>query len=156
MQPPPPQPAYGGPQPYPQQQPFPPGPGYALHSVQWPQAAFHQGPPTIDGFPLAQPRLKPIPSGPAIGSLVAGIGGTLGALPGLLFAALSPWAGLTFFTLAALLGGGSILLAVYSKRQIRSAGGGISGRGVATSGLILGIVAAVLAGLALLIALLTL
>ncbi|GAB3649563.1 DUF4190 domain-containing protein [Glycomyces tarimensis] len=127
-----------------------PGPGYQLHSVQWPPMAV-PAPAMVDGFYLVQPRLKPIPSGPAIGSLVAGIGGIPAALPGLFAAAFNPWVGLTFFMLSALLGVASILLATYARRQIRRAAGGISGRGLATTGLILGIVASALAGLTLLI-----
>ncbi|MCH7231311.1 hypothetical protein L0U85_10685 [Glycomyces sp. L485] len=113
-------------------------------------------PAMVDGFFLVQPRLKPIPSGPAIGSLVAGIGAIPASLPGLVFAAFSPWAGLTFFMLTALLGGGSIVLAVYSRRQIRRAAGGVSGRGLATTGLVLGIVGSSLAGLTALISVVSL
>lgn len=101
----------------------------------------------VDGFLLVQPRLKPIPSGPAIGSLVAGIGGVIGAFPGLISAAFNPWAGLTFFMFAALFGLGSVSLAVYARRQIRNAQGGVSGGGVALTGLILGIVASSMAAL---------
>ncbi|GAB4008866.1 hypothetical protein GCM10029992_66400 [Glycomyces albus] len=125
MQPPPPQgwqqPAYGQ-HPYPPQQ-MPPGYQYA---VQWPMIAA-PAPAMVDGFMLLQPRLKPIPSGPAIGSLVAGIGGTIAAVPGLISAAINPWAGLTFFMLSALLGVGSIMLGTYARRQIRAAGGASRG-----------------------------
>lgn len=147
--PPPPGPRHSsfGPAPYAPQPYQPPGPGYQMHPYSWP------APATVDGFVLVQPRLKPIPSGPAIGSLVAGIGGVLGALPGLILAALSPWAGLTFFMMSALLGVGSLLLAVHARRQIRAAAGGVSGKGVATTGLVLGITAASLAAVIGLIAL---
>lgn len=124
--------------------------GYQMHPVQWPPMAV-PAPALVDGFYLLQPRLKPIPSGPAIGSLVAGIGGILGALPGLLFGAFSPWTGLTFFLMAALLGVGSLMLAIYAKRQVKQAAGGISGRGTATAGLVLGIVATALAAVTALI-----
>ncbi|RRR97518.1 DUF4190 domain-containing protein [Glycomyces terrestris] len=124
-------PVYGHPQPYPQAPPF-----YAAHPY-WSAPA----PVTIDGFAIVQPRLKPIPSGPAVGSLVAGIGAVLGAVPGLLFAAFSPLAGLTFFMSAALFGLGSLFLAIYARRQIRAAQGGVSGKGVALTGLIIAIVA---------------
>ncbi|HEU5130332.1 MAG TPA: hypothetical protein VFU12_20305 [Glycomyces sp.] len=127
-----------------------PVPGYQPYSIQWPPMAV-PAPAMVDGFYLVQPRLKPIPSGQAAGSLIAGIGGVLGALPGVLFSALSPWAGLTFFMLSALLGVGSMLLAGYAKRQIKQSGGGVSGGGLATTGLILGIVASSLAGLTALI-----
>lgn len=98
-------------------------------------------PVMVDGFMLLHPRLKPIPSGPAIGSLPAGIAGILGALPGLISAAFNPWAGLTFFMFAALFGLGAVLLATYGLRRIKIASGGISGRGIAITGLILGLVA---------------
>ena len=135
------------------QQPYPPWmpPGYQ-YAVHWPAAAI-PAPAVVDGFILLQPRLKPIPSGVAIGSLVAGIGGSIAALPGLFSAAFSPWAGLTFFMLSALLGTGSIALGVHARRQIASASGGISGRGVGLSGLVLGIVATSMAALTGLIAL---
>lgn len=152
MQPPPPQgwqqPSYG-PHPYPSQMP----PGYQ-YAVQWPMFAA-PAPAMVDGFMLLQPKLKPIPSGPAVGSLVAGIGGAIAAVPGLISAALNPWAGLTFFMLSALLGVGSIMLGTYARRQITAAGGGVSGRGIAVSGLVLGIVATSMAALTGLITLLT-
>jgi hypothetical protein len=110
----------------------------------------------IDGFYIVQPRLKPIPSGPAIGSLIAGIAGVIGALPGLIGAAYNPWVALTFFMFAALFGLGSVFLAVYARRQIRAGQGGVSGGGVALTGLIHGIVACSLAALTGLIALATL
>ncbi|GAB3219235.1 hypothetical protein GCM10027447_01620 [Glycomyces halotolerans] len=128
------------------QWPAHPAPGYQPHSVQWPPMAV-PAPAMVDGFMLVQPRLKPIPSGPAIGSLVAGIGGIVAAFPGLISAAFSPWAGLTFFMLAGLLGVGSIVLGAHARRQIKTSGGGVSGRGLALSGLILGIIASSLAGL---------
>lgn len=132
-------PVYGYPQPQ-YQQPYP------VHPMQpvWPQMAA-PAPAMIDGFYLVQPRLKPIPSGPAIGSLVGGIAGVLGSFPGLVSAAFSPLAGLTFFMFAALFGVGSVSLGVYATRQIRASQGGVSGRGVAITGLILGIVACSLA-----------
>ncbi|MFC3492171.1 hypothetical protein [Glycomyces rhizosphaerae] len=146
MQPPPQAPAappgppvYG----YAQQQYQQPYPAYPMQPV-WPQMAV-PAPAMIDGFYIVQPRLKPIPSGPAIGSLVAGIAGIIGAVPGLISAIFSPLAGLTFFMFAALFGIGSVSLGVYAARQIRAARGGVSGKGLATTGLILGIVACGLA-----------
>ncbi|NUQ90768.1 MAG: hypothetical protein HOQ43_20175, partial [Glycomyces artemisiae] len=85
--------------------------------------------------------LRPIPSGPAIGSLVAGSGAVLGALPGMLFAIVTPWAGVTFFMSSALFGIGALFLALHARKQIRGANGGISGKGVALTGLIIAIVA---------------
>ncbi|GAA1678705.1 hypothetical protein GCM10009830_27300 [Glycomyces endophyticus] len=135
-------PVYGQ-QPYPQVPPFHPAHPY------WAPPA----PVTIDGFALVQPPLKPIPSGPAIGSLIAGIGAVLGAFPGLIFAAVSPLAGLTFFMSAGLFGLGSLFLAIYARRQIRAAQGGVSGKGLAVTGLVIAIVALGFAGLVGLIAL---
>jgi hypothetical protein len=150
-------------QPPPQAPPAPPVHGYAPPQYQhfypmqpmqpvWQPMAV-PAPVLVDGFPLMFPRLKPIPSGPAIGSLVAGIAGIGGAVPGLIGAVFSPWAGLTFFMSAALFGIGSVSLAVYAKRQIRFAQGGVSGKGLATTGLVLGLVAC---GLALLVGLISL
>lgn len=150
MQPPAPGPPPQGPIGVPAGYPFPPYPGFAYG--YWPPTAV-PAPAMVDGFYLVQPRLKPILSGQAVGSLVAGIGGTLGALPGLLFGAFSPWTGLTFFMMAALLGGGSLLLAGYARRQVKHSGGGVSGGGLATTGMILGIVASSLAGLTALLSL---
>lgn len=156
MQPPPPQappapPVHGYAQPQ-YQHPYP----YAMQPMQpvWQPMAV-PAPAMVDGYFLYFPRLKPIPSGPAIGSLVAGIAGISGAVPGLISAILSPWAGLTFFMSVALFGIGSVSLAVYAKRQIRAAQGGVSGKGVATTGLVLGLVACGLAVLTGLIALAT-
>jgi hypothetical protein len=126
---------------------------YPMQPVWQPMAV--PAPVMVDGFFLFFPKLKPIPSGPAIGSLVAGIAGVCGAVPGLISAIFNPWAGLTFFMSVALFGIGSVALAVYGRRQIRAAQGGVSGKGVATTGLILGIVACGLAGLTGLISLLT-
>jgi hypothetical protein len=131
------QPVHGYPPPHPQAPQF-----YPAHPY-WSAPA----PVTIDGFLIVQPRLKPIPSGPAIGSLIAGIGGILGAFPGLIVAALSPLAGLTFFMSAALFGIGALFLALSARRQIRTSQGGVSGKGVALTGLILAIIALGLAGL---------
>ncbi|MEU5875050.1 hypothetical protein AB0A73_26250 [Glycomyces sp. NPDC047369] len=138
-------------------QPGPPVPGYPQPYQQVPQfqPAFYwppvPAPVVIDGFQIVQPRLKPIPSGPAIGSLVAGIGAVLGALPGMIFAVVTPWAGLTFFMSSALFGIGSLFLALHARKQIRGAHGGISGKGVALTGLIIAIVALSLAGVTALI-----
>ncbi|MEU5155172.1 hypothetical protein [Glycomyces sp. NPDC021274] len=152
-------------QPPPQAPPAPPVHGYAQPQYPYPypypmrpmqpvwQPMAVPAPVLVDGFALWFPRLKPIPSGPAIGSLVAGIAGTGGAVPGLISAILNPWAGLTFFMSMALFGIGSVALAVYAKRQIRNAQGGVSGKGVATTGLVLGLVAC---GLALLVGLISL
>lgn len=137
--------------PYPYSHPQPPYPARPA-PPGWPHFAFPP-PVLVDGYQLVQPRLKPIPSGPAIGSLVAGIGGVLGAIPGLIAAGFSPWTGFTFFMFAALTGIGSVGLALYAKRQINAARGGVSGRGLATTGLVIGIVACSFAVITALIAL---
>lgn len=139
------QPVHGYPPPHPQAPQF-----YPAHPY-WSAPA----PVTIDGFAIVQPRLKPIPSGPAIGSLIAGIGAVLAALPGLIAAALHPLGGLTFFMSAALFGIGALFLAIAARRQIRTAQGGVSGKGIALTGLILAIIALGLAALVGLIALAT-
>ncbi|MQM25468.1 DUF4190 domain-containing protein [Glycomyces albidus] len=140
----------------PRMQPVQPGPPVHGHPPQHPQAQYFYpahpywsapAPVTIDGFAIVQPRLKPIPSGPAIGSLIAGIGAVLAALPGLIVAALSPLAGLTFFMSAALFGLGALFLAISARRQIRTAQGGVSGKGLALTGLVLAIIALGLAAL---------
>jgi hypothetical protein len=113
-------------------------------------------PVVIDGYHMVRPPLRPIPSGPAVGSLVAGIGGALGALTGMVFAAFSPWTGVAFFMFGMLFGIGSVALAAVAKRQIRGSWGGVSGGAVATTGLVIGIVACGLAALAGLIALVAL
>jgi hypothetical protein len=131
----------------------PPMAAAPLYSVHWPMVPPSPQGVTVDGYLLVLPKLKPIPSGPAIGSMIAGIGAVLAAVPGLLAAALSPWAGLTFFLLVALLGGGGGLgLAMTARRQIARANGGISGRGLAMTGLVLGWIAV---GFALLIGLIS-
>ncbi|MEU6246029.1 hypothetical protein [Glycomyces sp. NPDC047010] len=124
-------PVHGHPQPYQQVPQYHP-------AAYWPPVP---APVTIDGFLIVQPRLRPIPSGPAIGSLVAGIGAVLGALPGMLFAIVTPWAGVTFFMSSALFGLGSLFLALHARKQIRNAGGGVSGKGMAVTGMIIAIVA---------------
>ncbi|MCD0447176.1 hypothetical protein LO763_26525 [Glycomyces sp. A-F 0318] len=127
---------------------------YHPHPVAPP--VWQPAPVMIDGYYMVQPRLRPIPSGPAVGSLVAGIGGTLGALAGLLSAAFSPWTGVAFFMFGMLFGVGSVSLAAYAMRQIRGSLGGVSGRGVAVTGLVIGFVACGFAALAGLIALVSL
>ncbi|SDE35556.1 DUF4190 domain-containing protein [Glycomyces harbinensis] len=122
---------------------------YPAHPVWQPVPA----PVMIDGYYMVQPRLRPIFSGPAIGSLAAGIGGVVGAFVGLVSAAFSPWTGVAFFMFGMLFGIGSVSLAVFATRQIRASQGGVSGRGVAITGLVMGLVACLFAALAGLIAL---
>jgi hypothetical protein len=112
-------------------------------------------------FGVAYPLVPSTPSGPSIGSLVAGIASVLVAL----FASClgvtgsadgwGPAAAGAFTALAVFLGLGGIGLGIFGMRQIRLAGQGSSGRssgkGMAVTGLVLGAVGAGAAVLALLI-----
>src|SRR4051794_14232780 len=99
-------------------------------------------------FGVAYPLVQATPSGPAIGSLVAGIAsifvgltvsclGLVGAPEG-----WGPVAGGAFTVLAAFLGLGAIGLGVFGTRQIRRVGRLVSGRGMAVTGIVLGSVGA--------------
>jgi hypothetical protein len=99
-------------------------------------------------FGVAYPLVQPTPSGPAIGSLVAGIasifvGLTVSCL-GLAGAAdgWGPVAGGAFTILAVFLGVGAIGLGLFGMRQVRRSGRLVSGRGTAITGLVLGSVGA--------------
>jgi hypothetical protein len=112
-------------------------------------------------FGVAYPTVPSVPSGQAIGSLVAGIGSILVAL----FAAClgvggasGGWglvAGGAFTVLGVFLGGGAIGLGLYSLSRIRRAavqGVTITGRGMGITGIVLGAVGAGLALFALVLA----
>ncbi|MFI5913486.1 hypothetical protein [Dactylosporangium sp. NPDC051541] len=112
-------------------------------------------------FGVAYPAVAATPSGPSIGSLVAGIASILVALFAMCLGvtgAQEGWglaAAGAFTVLGVFLGAGAIGLALASLRQIRRAAGSgatISGRGMAITGIVLGCVGA---GLALLVILLT-
>ncbi|MEV4514636.1 DUF4190 domain-containing protein [Dactylosporangium sp. NPDC049525] len=124
----------------------PPPPGMRIDLVQ--------GTP----FGVAYPLVQPTPSGPAIGSLVAGIVsifvgltvsclGAAGAAEG-----WGPVAGGAFTVLSVFLGLGAIGLGVFAMRQVRRAGRLVSGRGMAITGLVLGSVGAAIGVLSLLAA----
>jgi hypothetical protein len=108
-------------------------------------------------FGVAYPLVPSTPSGPSIGSLVAGIASILVALVVSCLgvsgaeAGWGPTAAGAFTALAVFLGLGAIGLAIFGMRQIRLAGRGSSGKGMAITGLVLGSVGAGLAVLALLI-----
>jgi hypothetical protein len=109
-------------------------------------------------FGVAYPLVASTPSGPSIGSLVAGIASILVAL----FAAClgvsgseggwGPAAGGAFTALAVFLGLGGVGLGVYGMRQIRNAGRAVTGKGMAVTGVVLGSVGAGLGVFALLLA----
>ncbi|WP_432831946.1 hypothetical protein [Dactylosporangium sp. CA-092794] len=109
-------------------------------------------------FGVAYPAVQGTTSGPAIGSLVAGIASILVALfAGCLglTGAKDGWglaAGGAFTVLGAFLGAGAIGLGVYGNRQVRRASADrvISGRGLAVTGIVLGSVGVGLALLAIL------
>ncbi|MGI5180690.1 hypothetical protein ACQEVZ_30710 [Dactylosporangium sp. CA-152071] len=109
-------------------------------------------------FGVAYPLVQATPSGPAIGSLVAGIAsvfvglfvgclGLLGAPEG-----WGPLAGGAFTVLAVFLGLGAIGLGVFGMRQVRQAGRLVSGRGMAITGVVLGSTGAGVGVLSLLLA----
>jgi hypothetical protein len=143
------------------QQPYP----YGAPPVPPPPPSGRWRPERVDAVPgtefaLVQLRVDPIPSGLAIGSLLAGIAavvvsflvlcfGLVGASPG--------WGALVAgaFTLLSVLGGaGAIVLGVVSRRQIRGSGhtgqvrftgGGIAIAGISCGGAGAGIALASLA-----------
>lgn len=99
-------------------------------------------------FGVAYPLIQATPSGPAIGSLVAGIAsifvGLMVTCLGLAGAAegWGPVAGGAFTILATFLGLGAIGLGVFAMRQVRRAGRLVAGRGMAVTGVVLGSVGA--------------
>lgn len=109
-------------------------------------------------FGVAYPLVQSTPSGPSIGSLIAGIASVLVSLIvtclGVSGAAdgWGPAAGGAFAALAVFLGLGAIGLGVFGMRQIRLAGRGVTGKGMAITGIVLGSVGAGFAVFSLLIA----
>ncbi|MFG2038164.1 hypothetical protein [Dactylosporangium sp. NPDC048998] len=174
-------PQYSQPQPqYPQpQQPWPghpsyPGyPGYpaAGYPAAYPPPYGAPVPPPpaivpamrvdlVQGTPfgVAYPAVQSVPSGQAIGALVAGIASVLVALFAICLGATGAsegWglaAGGAFTVLGVFLGGGAIGLGLYGIRRIRRAAGEVvTGKGMAITGIVLGAVGAGLALLALLV-----
>ncbi|WP_433052474.1 hypothetical protein [Dactylosporangium sp. CS-033363] len=149
----PPPPAYGQPQPMYPQPMAPPSP--ALAPAMRVDAV--QGTP----FGVAYPSVAATPSGPSIGSLIAGIASILVALFAMClgFTGASEGWGLAaagaFTVLGVFLGAGAAGLGLAATRQIRRAAGTgvkVSGRGMAITGMILGGVGG---GLAVLVILLT-
>jgi hypothetical protein len=93
------------------------------------------------GFALAYLPIPPMPSGPSIGSMVAGIGAILVSFVAGCFglAGASQGWGLgvsgAFVVLGTLVGLGAIGLGLFGLRQIRQGNGAITGRGMAIAGL---------------------
>lgn len=161
-----PPPPYGQ-QPPPYGQPAPYGhygrpPGYPTYAVPPPApvAAPAMRIDVVQGTPfgVAYPTFQAVPSGQATGSLVAGIASILVALFAACLGVTGAEAGWglaasgAFTILGVFLGGGALGLGLYGLRQIRRAGGqGITGRGMAITGIVLGAVGAGLAVLALLV-----
>jgi hypothetical protein len=108
-------------------------------------------------FGVAYPTVQAVPSGQATGALVAGIASVLVALFAICLGATGAedgWglaASGAFTILGVFLGAGALGLALYGLRQIRRAPG-VTGKGMAITGIVLGCVGAVLALLALAVA----
>jgi hypothetical protein len=95
-------------------------------------------------FGVAYPAIPATPSGPSIGSLVAGIGsilvsflvgcfGLTGSTDG-----WGPAVAGAFAVLSGLIGAGAIGLGVVGLRQVRRSGGTVRGRGMAIAGIACG------------------
>jgi hypothetical protein len=114
-------------------------------------------------FGVALVEVRPTTSGPAVASLVAGIGSILISTVVIMFAASGAAAGWgpavagAFAALAAMVGAASVGLGGAGLRRIRlsAAWGPTRGRGVAISGLISGAVGLAITALTMLAALLT-
>lgn len=128
--------SFPGPVPAPQ-----PGPGAPVHVEPIPGTEFG----------LAYAALPPVTSGQAVGALVAGIASILVSLVTICFGlagAAGGWGALVagaFAILATLLGAAAISVGVFARRVIRGSYGAISGAGMATAGLVCGIVGTSLA-----------
>jgi hypothetical protein len=108
-------------------------------------------------FGVALVQVPPVTFGPAIGSMVAGIGSIVVATITGCFgvSTAGPLVDGAFAILALLLGGAAIGTGVASMRTIRRSAGELTGRGMARAGLVCGIVGAALAVLAFLVGVLT-
>lgn len=95
-------------------------------------------------FGVVYLQVSPTVSGPATGSMVAGIGSALVALVVVCFGvtgASAGWGPLVsgaFAILAALLGGGALVVGLLTRRQIRRSSGRLSGSGLAVTGIACG------------------
>ena len=114
-------------------------------------------------FGVALVEVRPTASGPAIASLVAGLGSVLVSTAVIFFAAAGasdgwgPAVAGAFAALAVMIGGASVALGGVALRRIRSSApwGPTQGRGVAVSGLVIGAFGLAITALTMLIALLT-
>ena len=145
LPPPPPQPAYPGypgPQMGPQIRPPVAPPGYGVQPAGG-GTALAMRVDLIEGtqFGVAYPAVPPTPSGPAIGSMVAGIVSILISFVVCCFGITGstdgwgPAVSGAFAVLAAFIGGGAIGMGLFAARQIRRSGGSVRGRGMAIAGI---------------------
>ncbi len=130
---------YGAPNPYaqqPQQQP-PPGPapqGYAQAPYGYGQAPYGYGQaPYGYGYPQPYQPYGPQSSQKALWSMILGIGSIVGAT--VLFC---------FYVLGIGLGIPAIILGILARKEINASGGGVTGSGQATAGLVTGIIGIIL------------
>ncbi|GAA2363662.1 DUF4190 domain-containing protein [Dactylosporangium salmoneum] len=109
-------------------------------------------------FGVAYPTVQSIPSGQAIGALVAGIASILVGLFSMCLGASGAQAGWglsasgAFTVLGVFIGAGALILGLLGNRRIRQSAGQVTGRGMAISGIVLGAVGVGLALFALLLA----
>jgi hypothetical protein len=93
------------------------------------------------GFAVAYPTVASTPSGPAIGSLVAGIGSILVSIVVACFgmsnrdSGMGPLVAGAFAVLAGLIALGGLGLGIFAARQIRRSGRQVTGFGLAISGI---------------------
>jgi len=114
-------------------------------------------------YGLVQLQVSPATSGPAVGSLIAGIGSILVSVLVLCFgltgaqAGWGGWVAGAFALLGVLIGGGAVVLGLIAVQQIRRSGRDgrlrFTGRGMAIAGLSCGVAGAGMALLALVLSL---
>ena len=156
-----PPPPFGGPPP-----PFGgPPPPFGGPPPVYPPAPVLPAPTRVDPVPgtsfgVAYFGVAPTVSGQSIGSLVAGIGSilvfTLVACFGFT-GAQAGWGPLVagaFAVLAAIMGAAAVGLGLFGRRQVRLAAGRLTGRGLATAGIVCGAVGVALTVVAMVAALL--
>lgn len=127
--PPPEQPPYGAPNPYahPPQQPGQAPYGYGQAPYGYSQ------PPYGYGYPQPYQAYGPQSSQKALWSMILGIGSIVGAT--VLFC---------FYILGIGLGIPAIILGILARKEINASGGGVTGSGQATAGLVTGIIGIIL------------
>ncbi|QSB04493.1 DUF4190 domain-containing protein [Natronoglycomyces albus] len=108
--------------------------------------------PSKAGFPLWIPPMPKIPSGPGIGGMVASIAALPLGVVAMIVSAVSIIGGLVLIVPTLFFGGGGgVALSLVSLRRIRRNPARYSGRGIAISGFVMGLVAVGFALIALLI-----